>query len=214
MSPLLSHAAAPIRVLTVDDHALLREGIAAVVQRQPDMQVVGEAGNGAEALAQFGRLVPDITLMDLQMPEMDGIDAIHAIRQLHPLARVLVLTTYKGDVQAWRALKAGAQGYLLKSSLRTDLLDAIRCVHGGGRWLPPEVATELAQHVLDAALTAREVEVLDRVAVGQSNREIGAQLSVTEEAIKARIKSILAKLGARDRTHAVAIALKRGIIHL
>lgn len=211
---MLSHAAVPIRVLTVDDHALLREGIAAVVQRQPDMQVVGEAGNGVEALAQFGRLVPDVTLMDLQMPEMDGIDAIHAIRQIDPLARVLVLTTYRGDVQAWRALKAGAQGYLLKSSLRTDLLDAIRCVHGGGRWIPPEVATELAQHVLDAALTAREIEVLDRVAVGQSNREIGAQLSVTEEAIKARIKSILAKLGARDRTHAVAIALKRGIIHL
>lgn len=206
--------APPIRVLTVDDHALLREGIAAVIQRQADMQVIGEAGNGVEALAQFRKLMPDITLMDLQMPEMDGMEAIDAIRAFSPQARVMVLTTYKGDVQAWRALKAGAQGYLLKSSLRTDLLDAIRCVHGGGRWIPPEVADELAQHVMDVALTEREVEVLCRIALGHSNREIGVLLSVTEEAIKARIKSILAKLGAKDRSHAVAIALKRGIIHL
>jgi DNA-binding NarL/FixJ family response regulator len=198
--------------LTVDDHPLLREGIAAVVQRQPDMQIVGEAGNGLEAVARFRELSPCVTLMDLQMPEMDGAHAITEIRAQAPQARILVLTTFKGDAHAWRALKAGAVGYLLKGSLRTDLLAAIRSVHAGGRWIPAEVAVELTHHAGEESLTGREIEVLQRVATGNSNREVGEQLSVSEETIKARMKSILAKLSARDRTHAVSIALKRGII--
>jgi two-component system, NarL family, response regulator len=202
----------PIRVLTVDDHPLLREGIAAVVKRQPDMQIVGEACNGLEAITQFRLLKPDVTLMDLQMPEMDGVEAIAAIRADCAQARILVLTTYKGDALSWRALKAGAVGYLLKSSLRTDLLEAIRVAHGGGRWIPAEIAQELASHAGEESLTAREIEVLQRIAAGNSNREVGAMLSLSEETIKARMKSILAKLSAKDRTHAVSIALKRGLI--
>ncbi|WP_349743593.1 response regulator transcription factor [Roseateles cavernae] len=210
----MQHTDRPIRVLTVDDHPLLREGIAAVIKRQADMQIVGEAGNGLEALAQFRQLRPDITLMDVQMPEMDGVQAITAIRAEFAQARILVLTTYKGDAQSWRALRAGALGYLLKSSLRTDLLAAIRAVHAGGRWIPAEIAVELASHAGEEPLTEREIEVLQRIAAGNSNREVGAMLSVSEETIKARMKSILAKLSAKDRTHAVSIALKRGLIRL
>lgn len=203
-----------IRLLIVDDHPLMREGIAAVVQSQPDVTVVGEAANGAEAVELFGRLQPDVTLMDLQMPGMDGVQAIQAIRSQWRKAQILVLTTYQGDVQAWRALKAGAAGYLVKSSLRTALLDAVRSVHAGGRWVPAEVALELARHAGDEMLTDREVDVLRHIAHGHSNREVGAMLSVTEDTIKARVKSILSKLHARDRTHAVTIALQRGLIQI
>lgn len=217
MSPLESVTGAPleqrIRVLTVDDHPLMREGIAAVLQCQPDMRVVGEAGNGREALASYRALQPDVVLMDLQMPELDGIGAIAAIKDEAPQARILVLTTYKGDAQAWRALKAGAVGYLLKSSLRTDLLTAIRAVHAGRRWVPSEVAVELVAHAGEEMLTEREIQVLQRIAQGHSNREVGDMLALSEETIKARMKTILVKLSARDRTHAVTIAIKRGLIH-
>jgi len=204
----------PIRVLTVDDHPLMREGIAAVVGRQADMVVVGEADNGARGLDLFRQLQPDVTLMDLQMPGLDGLGAIQQIREEAPQARILVLTTYQADARAWQALKAGAAGYLLKSALRTCLIDAIRSVHGGGRWIPSEVAIEIATHATDEQLTEREAEVLRQVAQGLSNREIGELLSLSEETIKARVKTILSKLGARDRTHAVVIALQRGLIRL
>jgi len=205
---------APIRVLTVDDHPLMREGIAAVLQRHADVQLVGEAEDGAQAIARYRTLQPDVTLMDLQLPGVDGLQAITAIRAEWPAARLIVLTTYEGDAQAWRALKAGAAGYLLKSTLRTGLLDAVRTVHAGGRWIPPEVAQALAQHAGQEMLTEREVAVLERIAGGLSNREVAQLLSLTEDAIKARVKGILAKLGARDRTHAVTIALQRGLIQL
>ncbi|WP_348754521.1 response regulator transcription factor [uncultured Aquincola sp.] len=210
----MNTAVPTIRVLTVDDHPLLREGIGAVVGRQADMAIVGEAANGVEAVQQWRQLQPDVVLMDLQMPDMDGLQALASIRAEGPQARIIVLTTYKGDALAWRALKAGAVGYLLKSSLRTDLLQAIRAVHAGGRWVPADVAIELAGHAAEEPLTEREIEVLQRIAVGHSNREVGDQLSVSEDTIKARMKSILAKLQARDRTHAVSIALKRGIIRV
>ncbi|MBP6900041.1 MAG: response regulator transcription factor [Burkholderiaceae bacterium] len=205
---------AAIRLLIVDDHPLMREGIAAVLQGQPDISVVGEAANGAEAVERFRSLQPDVTLMDLQMPGMDGLQAIQAIRSGWRQARILVLTTYQGDVQAWRALKAGAAGYLVKSTLRGALLEAVRSVHAGGRWVPAEVALELARHAGDEMLTEREVDVLRHIARGHSNREVGAMLSVAEDTIKARMKSILAKLNARDRTHAVTIAVQRGLIQL
>ena len=201
-----------IRVLMVDDHPLLREGVAAVLQGQPDMEVAGEAANGREALQQFRRLRPDVTLMDVQMPEVSGIDAIHAIRQDAPEARIIVLTTYEGDVLASRAIKAGAVGYLLKGMLRKDLLETIRAVHAGKRRIPPEIAMALAQHHADDGLTPREVEVLNRVAAGQANKAVADALAISEETVKTHMKSIMAKLGANDRTHAVTIALRRGIL--
>ncbi len=201
-----------IRILAVDDHPLLREGIAAVLQGEPDMVLIGEATNGEEAVRSYRQLRPDVTLMDLQMPGISGIEAIMAIRTEFPGARFIVLTTYQGDVQALRALKAGASGYLLKSMLRKDLLDTIRLVDAGKRRIPPEVATELADHVADDALSERELDVLRRVALGNSNKVIAAQLAISETTVKGHMKSILSKLGANDRTHAVTIALKRGFI--
>jgi DNA-binding NarL/FixJ family response regulator len=203
-----------IRVLTVDDHPLLREGIAAVIERQADMHLVGEATNGREAVQRFREHRPDVTLMDLQMPEMGGVDAIAAIRAEFSGARIVVLTTYRGDVQALGAFRAGAYGYLLKSMLRKELVETIRTVHAGRRRIPPEIAAELAEHVTDDALTAREVEILKRVAAGSANKAIASQLGISEDTVKAHMKNVLAKLDANDRTHAVTIALKRGIIEL
>lgn len=203
-----------IRILTVDDHPLLREGIAAVIEGQPDMRLVGEATNGLEALEAFRACRPDVTLMDLQMPGMGGVEAIAAIHREFPTARIVVLTTYQGDVQAVRAFKAGACGYLLKSMLRRELLDTIRGVHEGRRRIPPEIANEIAEHAADEALTPREVEVLRQVASGNGNKRIATQLAISEETVKAHMKNILAKLAANDRTHAVTIALKRGIIEI
>ena len=206
------HSSHPIRVLTVDDHPLLREGIAAVIEGQSDMQLAGEATNGREAIERYRVLLPDVTLMDLRMPDMNGIEAITVIRNEFPAARIIVLTTYTGDAQALGALKAGAAAYLLKSMLRKELLDTIRTVHAGKRRIPPEIATEIAEHAADDALTEREIEVLRRVAAGNSNKQIAAQLYISEGTVKAHMKNILPKLSARDRTHAVMIAVKRGII--
>jgi len=203
-----------IRVLTVDDHPLLREGIAALIGSEEDMEVIGEASNGREALELFRKHQPDITLMDLQMPEMSGIDAIGAIRSEFPEARIIVVTTHPGDSQVSRALKAGARAYLLKGMLRKELLDTIRAVHAGQKRLSSEIATEIAEHATDSSLTPREIDVLRLVAAGNANKEIGAQLSLTEVTVKSHLKNVLAKLGANDRTHAVTIALKRGIIDL
>ncbi|GAA0740680.1 response regulator transcription factor [Ideonella azotifigens] len=204
----------PIRVLTVDDHALLREGIASMLAQQPDLQVVAEAGNGREAVEAFRLHRPDVTLMDLQMPLMGGVEATLAIRAEWPHARIVALTTYKGDVQIRRALQAGVSGYLLKSMLRKELVEGIRQVHAGRRLVPSEIAAELAEHLLDEALSPREIEVLRLVAQGGSNKRVASLLTVTEDTIKAHMKGILAKLGAVDRTHAVTIALRRGIIEL
>ena len=203
-----------IRVLAVDDHPLLREGIAALIEGEDDMELIGEASNGREVLDLFRKFHPDVTLMDLQMPEMNGIDAIGAIRGEFPDARIIVLTTQPGDVQVSRALKAGARGYLLKGMLRKELLDTIRAVHAGQKRLSHEIAAEIAEHATDGALTPREIEVLRLVAAGNANKEIGARLSLTEVTVKSHVKNILAKLDANDRTHAVTIALKRGIIDL
>jgi DNA-binding NarL/FixJ family response regulator len=203
-----------IRVLSVDDHAILRDGIAKLIGNQSDMELVAEASNGREAIELFRAHRPDVTLMDLQMPVMSGIDAMNAIRAEFPEARIVILTTYAGDVQVFRALKAGARGYLLKGLLRKELLDTIRAVHGGQRRLPPEVALEIAEHATDDGLTPREIDVLRLIAGGNANKEIAARLSITEETVKGHIKNILAKLGANDRTHAVTIGLKRGVIDL
>jgi DNA-binding NarL/FixJ family response regulator len=203
-----------IRILTVDDHQLLREGIAAVLDSQEDMTLVGQASNGREAIESFRNLRPDVTLMDLRMPDMNGIEAIAAIRSEFPNARIIVLTTYAGDVQASSALKAGASGYLLKNLVRKELIETIRVVHSGKRRVLPEVATGIAEHVADDALSEREVEVLRRVAAGKSNKLIAAELAISEGTVKTHMKSILPKLAASDRTHAVMIALKRGILDL
>ena len=201
-----------IRVLTVDDHPLLREGIAAVIERQEDMVLVGEATNGQEAISSFRLHRPDVTLMDLQMPEMNGIEAIIAIRNEFSNARIVVLTTFQGDVQALRAFKAGACGYLLKNMLRKELVETIRAVHAGRRRIPPEVAAELAEHCVEDALTEREIDILTRVADGNANKIIASQLEISEATVKYHLKSILSKLSASDRTHAVTIARKRGFI--
>ncbi|MBV8553213.1 MAG: response regulator transcription factor [Acidobacteriaceae bacterium] len=203
-----------IRVLSVDDHPLLREGVAALISNQSDIQLVGEASNGQEALEQFRKHRPDVTLMDLQMPEMSGIDAISAIRGEFPDARIIVLTTYAGDFQVSRALKAGARAYLLKGLLRKELLETIRAVHAGQKRVSAELAAEIAEHATDDLLTPREVDVLRLIAAGNANKAIAGELSLTEETVKSHVKNILAKLGANDRTHAVAIGLKRGIIDL
>jgi DNA-binding NarL/FixJ family response regulator len=204
----------PIRVLVADDHPLLREGLAAVLGHCPDVTLVGEACDGAQAIEQYRLCRPDVTLMDLQMPVMNGIDAITAIRTHNPLARIIVLTTYKGDVQVLRALKAGAAGYLLKSMLRSELTDTIRKVHAGQQHIPPEIAAEMAAYFAADALTAREIGVLRLVALGNSNRRVAAELGIAEETVKAHMSGLLAKLGANDRTHAVTIAIRRGIIEI
>jgi DNA-binding NarL/FixJ family response regulator len=201
-----------IRILTVDDHSLLRDGIAKLLGAQPDMELVAEASNGREAVEQFRLHRPDITLMDLQMPEMNGVDAIMTICAEFSRARIIVLTTYTGDVQVMRALRAGARGYLLKNLLRKELLDTIRLVHAGHKRIPPEVASELAEHATDEGLSDREIQVLGLIAGGNANKEVAMQLSITEETVKGHVKNILAKLGANDRTHAVTIGIKRGII--
>jgi DNA-binding NarL/FixJ family response regulator len=204
----------PIRILTVDDHPLLREGIAAVLASESDMLIVAEANNGKEAIEQFHIHLPDITLMDLQMPALNGIDAIIAIRKAFPKAHIIVLTTYSGDAQAARAFKAGASGYLLKNMLRKELVETIRTVHGGKKRIPSEIAMEMAEHHTDDALTDREMEVLRQVAGGNANKIIADHLHISEETVKAHMKNILVKLGANDRTHAVTIALRRGIIEI
>jgi DNA-binding NarL/FixJ family response regulator len=204
----------PIRILTVDDHPLIRVGIATLVAPESDMKVVGEAANGREGIAKFRECLPDVTLMDLQMPDMNGIDVMIAIRDEFPEARIIVLTTYTGDVQVFRALKAGAQAYVTKNLVHKELLQTIRTVHGGRKTLSPEVAAQVAAYVVDEALTSREIDVLRMIATGSANKEIAAQLSISEETVKSRVKNILLKLGANDRTHAVTIALKRGIIEL
>jgi DNA-binding NarL/FixJ family response regulator len=201
-----------INILSVDDHPLLREGIAAVLQEEEDIALIGEATNGMEAIESFRAHRPDVTLMDLQMPGMNGIDAIIEIRREFPNARFIVLTTYQGDAQALRALKAGASGYLLKNMLRKNLADTIRSVHAGKRCIPPEIAAELADHVTEDALTEREVQVLRAVAMGNSNKIIAGRLNVSEATVKGHMKSILSKLAANDRTHAVTIAMRRGFI--
>src|SRR6266568_1984455 len=204
----------PIRILAVDDHLLIRVGIATLVGAEADMKLVGEASNGREAIAKFRECHPDVTLMDLQMPEMNGIDAMIAIRDEFPVARFIVLTTYTGDVQVFRALKAGAQAYVMKNLVHKELLQTIRAVYAGRKTMSPEVAAQVAAYAGDEALTGREIDVLRLIAAGCANKEIAAQLSITEETVKSRVKNILLKLGANDRTHAVTIGLKRGIIEL
>lgn len=203
-----------ISVLLVDDHVLLREGVRAVIDTQDDIAILGEAAGGAEAIAQYALLRPDIVLMDLQMGDMSGVEAIAAIRADHPDARIIVLTTYSGDGRAVRALRAGAMGYLLKGSLRTELLAAIRSVYHGGKHLDASVATAIALHALDTSLTERESTVLTLAAHGNSNKQIAARLAISEDTVKGHMKALFPKLGATDRTHAVTLAAKRGLIDL
>ncbi|HJX92134.1 MAG TPA: response regulator transcription factor [Pyrinomonadaceae bacterium] len=203
-----------IKIMTVDDHPILRQGIAALIADEPDMTLVAEAINGREAIQQFRAHRPDVTLMDLQMPEMNGLDAMIAIRGEFPDARIIVLTTYTGDVQARRALQAGARAYLLKNSLHNELLDTIRAVHAGRKNLSPEVSFELAEHAAEETLSPLEVRVLRLIADGNSNKEIAAMLSVTEDSVKGHVRNILSKLGANDRTEAAVIGVKRGILQL
>ena len=210
----MSAEASPIRILIVDDHPVVRQGVAGLVGGDPNMRVVGEASNGREAIQQFREHHPDVVLMDLQMPEMNGLDALMAIRDEAPEARIIVLTTYAGDAQVLRAIKAGARGYLLKSALHRELLETIRAVHAGKKSLSAEVSYELAEHATDDALTPAEIRVLRLIAEGNANKEIADQLSIREETVKSRVKNILSKLGAKDRTHAAMIGLKRGIIEL
>lgn len=210
----MSGNSSQIRILVVDDHPVVREGIAGLVGAQPDMIVAGEASNGREAIQLFRAHHPDITLMDLQMPEMNGLDSLIAIRNEFPDARVIVLTTYTGDVQILRALKAGAKAYLLKNALHKELLETIRAVHAGKKALSPEASYQLAEHATDDTLTPAEINVLRLIAAGNANKQIADQLSITEETVKSRVKCILSKLGANDRTHAAMIGLKRGIIDL
>jgi DNA-binding NarL/FixJ family response regulator len=204
----------PIGILAVDDHAIFLQGVISLLSGQPDMKLVAQASTGLEAIQQFRTHRPDITLMDLQMPEMNGLDAIIAILGEFPEARIIVLTTYGGDVQVLRALKAGARGYLLKNTLHKNLLETIRAVHSGKKSLSPEASYELAEHATDDALTPGEVEVLRLIAAGNANKRIADLLSVTEETVKGRVKNILSKLNANDRTHAATIGIKRGIIEL
>jgi len=210
----MNPGAAPIRILAVDDHPVVRQGIAGMVAIESDMTLVAEASNGREAIQQFRIHRPDITLMDVQMPEMNGIDALIAIRNEAPDAKVIMLTTYTGDVQILRALKAGAQGYLLKSTLHRDLLDTVRAVYRGKKALSPEASYEIAEHGTDNALSPREIDVLRLIAAGNSNKRVADKLSIGEASVKSHVENILSKLSANDRTHAVTIALKRGIIEL
>jgi DNA-binding NarL/FixJ family response regulator len=204
----------PIRILAVDDHALLREGIAALVNAEADMKLVAEAINGQEAIEKFRLHRPDVTLMDLQMPALNGIQSIIGIRSEFPNARIIVLTTYSGDIQVLRALKAGARAYILKGHVHRELLDTIRAVHAGQKRIPPEVAAELADHAAEDYLSSREIDVLRLIASGNANKEIAYKLSIAEDTVKSHVTNILAKLGANDRTHAVTLGLKRGIIEL
>jgi DNA-binding NarL/FixJ family response regulator len=210
----MSPDTSPIRILVVDDHPVVRQGVAGLVDRQPDMSIVGQASNGREAIQQFRTHHPDLVLMDMQMPEMNGLDALMAIRDEAPDARIIVLTTYAGDAQVLRAIKAGARGYLLKSALHRELLETIRAVHAGKKTMSPEVSYDLAEHATDDALTPAEVRVLRLIAEGNANKEIAEQLSVSEETVKGQVRNILSKLGAKDRTHAAMVGLKRGIIEL
>jgi DNA-binding NarL/FixJ family response regulator len=203
-----------IRVLCVDDHPLLRQGIAALVGAQPDMELVAQGASGSEGLEQFRRHRPDVTLLDLRLPDMNGVDTLRAMRAEFPEARVLMLTTFEGDVEMQRALQAGARGYLLKTMPPEEIVDAIRQVHAGRKRIPPAVAAQLAEHLADETLTPREIEVLRHIAEGDRNKEIADRLSISEETVKVHVKHIMEKLGASDRTEAVAVAIRRGIIQL
>lgn len=203
-----------IRVLVVDDHPMMREGIASTLRAQPDMEFVGEASNGQEAIEQFRALRPDVALLDLNMPQVDGLHALTSIREEFPSARIVVLTTYKGDVLAQRALRAGACGYLLKSSLRKELMNAIRAAHAGKRYIPAEIAIDIAEHVGTEDLSTREIEILRCVATGLSNKQIAKQVGISDETVKTHLKTAFSKLNVSDRTHAIAVALSRGIFQL